>query len=88
MGQPAFFLEARKSFHAALLGSVLRVNEDGIASNADKSNVLSKAIALGIAGRIGTEARGARLAGQMSGSKFEQICRHFLAMVQTKIRRR
>jgi hypothetical protein len=40
--------------------------------------VLSKAIALGIAGRIGTEARGARLAGQMSGSKFEQICRHFL----------
>ncbi len=73
-----FFEEARKSFHAALLGNVLITNEKGVPSNADVGNAASIAIALGIASRIGAEARGARLAGQMSGNKFEEICAQFL----------
>ena len=78
MSQSAHFSEARKSFHAALLHSVLRVDDAGIASNADKHNKYSVSIAYGIARRIGIKSRGARLAGQMSGNRFEEICRAFL----------
>lgn len=41
MSQSTHFSEARKSFHAALLQSVLRVDDAGIASNADKHNKYS-----------------------------------------------
>jgi len=78
MSLPAYFSEARKSFHGALLQSVLRVDDAGIASTADKHNKYSASIAYGIAMRIGIESRGARLAGQMSGNRFEEICRAFL----------
>ena len=74
----AHFSEARKSFHAALLNSVLLVDATGVASNADRHNVYSVRIARGIVGRLGTEVVGARLVAQMSGSKFEEICRAFL----------
>lgn len=47
-------------------------------SNADKGNRASKEISRGIASRLGEEAKGARLAGQMSGNKFEEICEQFL----------
>jgi hypothetical protein len=69
----AFFTEARRSFHAALLERVLRANEAGIPSNADSNNAASIAIANGILSRLGAEATGARLAGQMSGNQFEAI---------------
>ena len=46
--KPAFFAEARRSFHAALLEKVLRANEDGIPSNADGANGVSVTIAKGI----------------------------------------
>ena len=78
MTVPTFFAEARKSFHAALFDSVLRIDTAGVASNADKGNVHSVRVARGIARRLGTEAEGARLAGQMAGSRFEEICRKFL----------
>jgi hypothetical protein len=74
----AYFSEARKSFHAALLRSVLRVDNSGVASNADRHNSYSVRIARGIVSRLGAEVRGARLAAQMSGNKFEEICRAFL----------
>jgi NgoMIV restriction enzyme len=74
----AYFSEARKSFHAALLNSVLRVDDTGVASNADRHNLYSVRIAGGIVSRLGAEARGARLAAQMSGNRFEEICRAFL----------
>ena len=77
-GGPVFLAEARRSFHAALMGPVLRVDSKGVWSNADKASNPSKAMAAGIAGRLGEAAEGARLAGQMSGSKFEEICREFL----------
>jgi len=69
MEQPAYFSEARKSFHAALLDSILRIDATGVPSNADRGSGLSTNIAVGIARRIGVEAIGARLAGKMSGNE-------------------
>jgi hypothetical protein len=74
----AFFAEARMSFHAALLEKVLRANDAGIPSNADGNNTASVAIAKGILVRLGAEATGARLAGQMSGNQFEAIVCKFI----------
>jgi len=78
MTEKAFFAEARRSFHAALLKQVLRTDDEGVPSNADKHSRLSVSIAVGIMERLGSEAMGARLAGQMAGSKFEEICKEFL----------
>jgi NgoMIV restriction enzyme len=75
----AFFAEARRSFHAALLEKVLRANEAGIPSNADVGNNVSITIAKGILSRLGAEAIGARLAGQMSGNQFESITCNFIS---------
>ncbi len=75
---PAFFAEARRSFHAALLEKVLLVNEEGIPANADSRNAASIAIAKGILSRLGPEVTGARLAGQMSGNEFEVITCKFI----------
>lgn len=78
MGKEAFFTEARRGFHAALLGSILKTDNYGYPSNADKASNQSVSIARGIIERLGSEAKGARLSGQMSGSKFEEICSEFL----------
>lgn len=75
----SFFAEARRSFHAALLEQVLRANDLGVPSNADKDNVASVTIAQGILNRLGAESTGARLAGQMSGNKFEAITCKFVS---------
>lgn len=74
---PALFAEARKSFHAALLKSVLTTS-NGIPTNADGNNRTSVEIARGILGALGAESRGARLAGQMSGNRFEEVTHGFL----------
>ena len=73
-----YFAETRRSFHAALLEKVLRANESGVPSNADVGNSYSIAIAKGILTRLGAEATGARLAGQMSGNQFEAITCNFV----------
>lgn len=73
----AFFAEARKGFHAALLGAVLRIDK-GVPTNADKHSKQSKAIAKGILDKLGAESKGARLAGQMAGSQFEEICAQYV----------
>jgi hypothetical protein len=77
MSEEIFFTEARHSFHAALMESVLRIDK-GIPSNADKHSNPSVTIALGILERLGSEAKGARLAAQMAGSQFEEICSQYL----------
>jgi hypothetical protein len=56
-----FFLEARRSYHAALLARVLLKNEKGIPSNADGGQTSSIELALGIMKRLGSETVGARL---------------------------
>ncbi len=76
---PVFFAEARRSFHAALMQEVLRTNELGVPSNSDKDNVVSVALAKGILTRLGSEVIGARLAGQMSGNRFEAITCKFIS---------
>ena len=70
--------EARRSFHAALMDSVLRTDAAGIPSNADRHSTPSVRIAKGILERLGAEAIGARLSGQMAGSQFEEICKAYL----------
>lgn len=78
MTAAAYFVEARKSYHAALMLDVLRTDASGVPTNADKDNATSVTIARGIADRLGSEVRGARLAGQMSGNKFEEITASFI----------
>lgn len=75
----AFFAEARRSFYAALFENVLRTNDAGVPTNADKDSAASVAIAKGILSRLGAEATGARLAGQMSGNQFEAIVCKFIS---------
>ena len=84
MGAGVFFTEARRSFHAALLNSILRVDK-GVPSNADKDSKQSVNIAKGIIEKLGLESKGARLAGQMAGSKFEEICSQFLDETFTRL---
>jgi hypothetical protein len=74
MNDKAFITEARRSFHAALLDSVLKTDSKGVPSNADKHSKPSVGIARGIMEQLGAESKGARLAGQMAGSQFEGIC--------------
>ena len=78
MNRDVFFSDARRSFHAALLASLLRTDAAGIPSNADKHSKSSVSIAVGIMERLGAEAVGGRLAGQMAGSQFEEICKEYL----------
>ncbi|PDW03978.1 NgoMIV family type II restriction endonuclease [Candidatus Viridilinea mediisalina] len=76
-----FFAESRRSFHAALLATVLRTDSAGIPTNADKDSRVSVAIAQGIIEILGAQSTGARLAGQMAGSQFETICKGYLEEV-------
>jgi hypothetical protein len=76
---PSTFLgEARRSFHAALLNNVLHTDANGIPTNADSGSRSSVAIAKGIVSILGSTSIGARLVGQMSGNKFEVICKEYL----------
>jgi len=68
----AVIADARKAYHAALLGSILTIDSKGVPSNADKSNRMSVAIALSIAEQLKSETR-ERLAGQTSGNEFESV---------------
>ncbi len=74
---PGLVSQAREAFHADLIEGVLRVS-GGIPSNADGNNQRSVRVAIGIAKRIGSAIPGPRLAGQVSGNKFEEICETFL----------
>jgi len=66
----ALFKVARRRFHEVLKEKVLRL-EKGVLSNADKGNKASKAIAFGIAKRIGLDTPGEKLKGQTAGNEFE-----------------
>jgi len=70
--------EARREFHAALLQTILTVDEQGRPSNCDRSNVRSVALAAGIAQRLQANTVGERAAGQTSGNQFEAICAEYV----------
>lgn len=77
-GSPKSLLaSARKRFHARLLNNVLKIDSDGIPSNADRGSKTSKVIAKNLAVLLGAGV-GDRLAGQTSGSKFESLAEEFL----------
>ena len=90
MAKTATFQTARKNYYAALLESgvlcIVRRKKpknglpDKYPSNADKDSAASMAIAQSIYDQIYAEAKpgGGRLAGQISGSKFEQVTRAFI----------
>jgi hypothetical protein len=73
--------EARRSFHAAQLRSILTRDGAGVVSIADSNSNASKAIAAGILRRLGKSSLNARLKGQMSGSKFEKIVAEYVETV-------
>lgn len=72
------FVTLRKRFHAALLRRMLTIDASGVPSNADKCNRTSVTLAAKIAGKIGGSHHGEKLAGQMSGNRFEEICAEFI----------
>lgn len=74
-----FFVEARKSLHAALLEKrLLSANDKGVPSIADGSNKTSVSLANGMMRRLGTATVDDRLVAQMSGSEFEDIVCSYL----------
>jgi len=73
----ALFLAARRRFHDVLKEKVLRLDK-GVLSNADKGNKASRAIALGIAKRIGLDQPGVKLKGQTAGNQFEIATASFI----------
>jgi hypothetical protein len=78
--------EARRSFHAALLDrGILSTDAAGIPSIADKHSKVSIDLASGVLRRLGNEAKGARLAGQMSGNKFESVVASYLEATFPKL---
>lgn len=75
----SLFSEARRSFHAALLkNEILRTESNGVPSIADKHSKSSVEFSKGILERLGNKAKGARLAGQMAGNKFEVVVGEFI----------
>lgn len=73
-----YLTEARRSFHAGLLDTILRTDSKGVVSIADKDSRASVALARGLLDKLHAKSEGARLKGQMSGSQFEQAVQRFL----------
>ena len=75
----ALIQNAREQYHKRLIESrVLTISADGVASNADSSNMPSRAIAKIIAEKLGA-ATGGKVKGQTAGTLFEQITMQFVA---------
>lgn len=80
----SLFAQARKSFYKSLV-NVLLTDSTGVPSNADGNNPLSVKVASGIARLIQAEAKGVRLAGQVSGKQFEEFCLTFIKSTFLKL---
>ena len=74
----------RKNYHKALLESILTVDGNGVASNADKSSRMSVAIAKGITDILMADTKTKTL-GQTSGARFEEINMAFLEATFPKL---
>lgn len=69
----------RDELHAGIISSgTLTVNESGVASNADKGNRVSVAVAASIAEALKVSTRDERAAGQTLGGNFEGAITRFL----------
>ncbi len=79
-----FIASERKNYHKALLESILTVDGNGVASNADKSSRMSVLIAKSIADQLVADTK-AKMLGQTSGAKFEEINMAFLEKTFLKL---
>ncbi|MBQ6337693.1 MAG: type II restriction endonuclease [Kiritimatiellae bacterium] len=78
MKSDALFSELRGKFHRKLINAgILSLDADGVASNADRSNVPSRMIAQIVATRLGA-ATATKQKGQSSGARFEEVVREFV----------
>ena len=81
----ALIQKAREQYHKSLIDNhVLTITADGVASNADSSNMPSKAIARIIAEKLGA-VTGGKVKGQTAGTLFEQITMQFVAETFPKL---
>ena len=79
MPQDSRINEARKRYHEKLVSEgVFSINQEGIASNADKSNESSKRIAKRLAEIVGVSIR-EKKKGQTLGNEFEKITADFVS---------
>ena len=76
----AIIREARRNYHRRLLeNGILTIDANGVASNADSGNRLSKAIARGLVESLEFDAQVQQKAvAQTSGANFEQVNMQFL----------
>ena len=68
---------ARKTFHERLLAQVMRVDDKGTPNNADRTSLLSVAIAKEVLLRLGSALPG-NVPGQSLGTRFEVLCNDYL----------
>lgn len=76
----------RDELHAGIISSgTLTVNESGVASNADKGNKVSVAVAASVAEALKVSTRDERAAGQTLGGNFEGAITQFLTETFTPL---
>jgi hypothetical protein len=80
----ALISRARRNFHSSLCDTVLSIS-DGIATNADASQVTSRFLALEIAQALGATEK-SKPAGQNLGTNFEKCVEQFLIAVFSELR--
>ena len=74
----AYFSEARKNFHAAVLVGLIRFNNQSVPNFADASSRASSNIARRIVEKLQGEVSIGRIAGQTSGKVFEDLVLEFI----------
>ena len=72
------FRVARNNYYSRLQKEILTISENGIPSNADKSNKSSRDIAKGIMERLGNVTVATKRKGQILGNAFEDITLQFI----------
>lgn len=80
MSESGWLTNARREFHASLLGSILTRTKTGIPSNADKDSRISVLLANQIIDQLGSVAIAEKLPGQTAGADFEGICTIFVRL--------
>lgn len=78
--------QARREFHATLLGGILTRNATGAPSNADKDSKVSVALANSILDQLGVALTAEKLPGQTAGSDFEEISMTFVRICFERMR--
>lgn len=75
---PSLLSRDRSKFHRELLSTILTNDSKGVPSNADKDSKISVALAKAIVDQIGGVRTAKKMAGQRSGSQFEEICARYI----------